>query len=213
MELLRQTRAQSPALADYLAAVIARANGPLPADGICVHLWRFEHAATLHDWIDHDYRRALAAALIAAWRDGLRRTTTHAWRVMLYQDTMPSLAAYPMKHADAPLPGTAKQVPHPGDVLLAYHHAPWPSDDALPAYVPDTDAILGVIAQHEGSLGRQSAKALGLKPGSLRFVVEQEGLASAVNTIRADHGRPLARFRAPISAAEQTYLFYTETTA
>jgi hypothetical protein len=97
--------------------------------------------------------------------------------------------------------------------LMAYHRAPWPSDDALPVYVPGAQEILDVITAHQGSLGRHAASTLGLKPGSLRFVIEQDGLARAVNMIRADHGRALARFRAPQGGVAQPYLIYQDTIA
>ncbi|WP_439137740.1 hypothetical protein [Roseicyclus sp.] len=211
MDILQQTRNNSAALADYLASVMARAAQPLADDGLCLHLWRLEHVAAMSDWIDPAYRRGLALALIAAWRDGVSQVSQAGWRILLYQDVMPTLALRPIRELPMPLPGAARPVAAPGDVLMAYHRAPWPSDDALPAYVPAAEDILEVITAHAGSLGRKSAAALGLKPGSLRFVIEQDGLARAVNIIRADHGRALARFRAPQGGVAQPYLIYQET--
>lgn len=211
MDILQRTRNKSAALADYLAAVMVRATQPIPDDGLCLHLWRLEHLAAMSDWIDPTYRRDLALALVDAWSDALGHLSQARWRIMLYQDVMPTLALRSMRDPIMPLPGAARPVSAPGDVLMAYHRAPWPSDDALPAYVPAADEILAIISAHEGSLGRRSAAALGLKPGSLRFVIEQDGLACAVNIIRADHGRELARFRAPQGGIAKPYLIYQET--
>ena len=211
MDILEQTRNHSAALADYLTGVMACAVDSVPDDGLCLHLWRLEHVAVTCDWIDPTYRRQLALALVAAWRDGIKATSPVGWRIMLYQDVMPTLALRPISDWAMPLPGAARVVSDAGDVLMAYHRAPWPSDDALPVYVPGAQEILDVITAHQGSLGRHAASTLGLKPGSLRFVIEQDGLARAVNMIRADHGRALARFRAPQGGLAQPYLIYHDT--
>lgn len=166
MDILQQTRKNSADLADELASVMAMARARVPGEGMRVHLWRFEHAAARNDWIDARYRVALARALVAAWRADLTRVQGGAWRLLFYQDVMPTIALHPADDTRSPLPGPQQRVACPGEVLLRYQDAPWPSDDTLPDAVPHAPEILRVVADNAGSLGRHSAAALGLKPAA-----------------------------------------------
>lgn len=212
MDVLSETRARNADLAAHLARVMAAPlppllQGPWP---LRLHLWKLEFFADVADWIDEGYRCRLAAGLLAHWRARLSETPPGSWRLILYEDLAPSIAILPLAGDPGDLGQGAISVTDPGDVMRAYLGRRWQMLGSPTIALPDPDHILAQIAAHRGSLGRDTTQALGVKPGHLRFLIEQEGLVDQVNAIRTGFGQPAEAFRQGGGTTVMPFLLYEE---
>jgi len=213
MDVLNETRARSAELADHLAAIM---DAPLPPFDhrqapLRLHLWKLEFFADFCDWIDESYRLRLSDALMAHWRRRLTGAEPGAWRLFFYEDLTPTLAVLPLGPAVPAFHGTPLRVSDPGDVMRAYLGRGWHMLGPPTVILPNRTHVLAEIAARQGSIGRDTAQALGLKPGSLRLLIEQDGLRDAVNQIRARHHLPLEQFREAKGLTALPYRLYEET--
>lgn len=213
MDVLSETRARNAELADHLAAIIDAplANVEHAQAGFHLHLWKLEFFADFCGWIDEAYRIRLAHALIAHWRQRLNGAGHGAWRLYFYEDLTPTLAAIPLDAAAPQFLGTPRRVTDPGDVMQAYLGRGWHMLGRPPVILPGRDTVLAEIEARQGSIGRDTSLALGLKPGSLRFLIEQDGLKDTVNQIRLRHNLPPEQFREAMGLAAIPYRLYEET--
>jgi hypothetical protein len=212
MDMLSETRARNAELADHLAFVMDAPlppldRGPWP---LRFPLWKLEFFADHSDWINEAYRCRVATALLDHWRERLNQKPPGAWRLIFYEDVSPTLAICPASAGLDVVGGTAISVSDPGDVMRAFLGRRWEMLGSSTVTLPCPDQILAEIAAHQGSLGRDTAQALGLKPGHLRFLIEQEGLKESVNHIRCTFGQPAEKFRQADRTATMPYRIYED---
>ena len=167
------------------------------------HLWALEYWADRHGWIDLAFRSRVAEAILAGWR---RRLTGYApyraagYRLYLYEDLAPTVSVVAETPTGFPYPCTPVFVDGPREIMARHAGRSWSALFACAGPTLRPADILAAVERHAGSIGVPTARALGLRPGDLRKLIEQMDLAAQVNALRKRHRRRPARFRAdPLS--------------
>jgi hypothetical protein len=203
-ELLAFTRPRCPELARALAEIAERPlsfRGDDPnahsADNH-VHLWALEWWAERHPWIDLDYRTRAAEALLARWRarlPGFAPWRDRGFRLYLYEDLAPTLSVVAETDAGFPYPCAPRFVTSARQIMALHAGRRWSQvfAPAGPTLAPAD--VLSAVAAHAGSIGAPTARALGLRRGDLRKLIEAHDLQDAVNALRKRHRRRPAVFR------------------
>lgn len=205
MNLVSETRRGCPELAAFLEECC---HSPLSFDGDDpnyhsylnhIHLWALEWWAERLDWVDLDYRVAFVETIFRVWRGrakGLAPYSQGGFLVYLYEDLAPTVSIVAATSSGFPYdPENAEFANSIRDVMSLYTDRRWSDNFAGLDWPISRDRILQVVERNHGSIGRQSASALGLPVGKLRILIEQMGLERQVNDLRKQHKRRPAKFR------------------
>jgi hypothetical protein len=219
MDLLDDLRRRCTDLADFIADVM---EAPLSFDAATPsahsatnhkHLWKMDYFADGHHWLDLRYRTRVAEAILARWRErllALPEARHHGFRLYLYEDFTPTVTVAADTPEGCPFTGLLHFVETPRGIMEKFDGRTWGGLFPPSAPIPSRARLLEVVKAQGGSVGRATARALGLGVGAVRVLIEQDDLVEEVNRIRRDRGQEPARFRERFGQPDLRFDIYEE---
>lgn len=178
-----------------------------------VYFWFLEWAAEKHREIDLAYRCKATRFIIDRWKTRLRgyRPYHDTGFVLRIWETLAPKMEVLRNAPEHSRHEKVRKVQTLEEMWAPYEGRPWSSvfdDDPYSPLIPDN--ILKIIEKEAGSIGKPTARRLGVSVAELRRQIGNWDIGDQVNRIRKKHRRRSVRFVAYDCAPNADFRIYQE---